>query len=217
MALPKEEGGLGLRDFRTLLALAASMKRARKLWNYKSSIWAEWMRECYIMGNGLNDIEKRPSIDSALWAGLLDDRNKFNTYLICNPNYVFQWVGFGINFSFKNAVESVRKREDPDSLSKGIWSSKIGKHDMTLWRARRGRITTRYEAATRPRSGQEDTDCLLCDDPMESQTHLFFWCEFAQGIWKELRRWKPDLFTPDTTTLEDFMEQAERRTTGAPC
>ena len=216
MTLPKEEGGLGLRDFRTL-ALAATMKRVHRLWTCDISIWAKWMRDRYIRGIRLYEITKRPNADSALWAGVLDDRTQFINYMTCNNNYEFNWKGFGNNFSFKNAVETVRNKKEKDNLAKGIWCSKIGKHSMTLWRARWGRITTKYEAARRLRSQLEDTDCILCNGPLESQTHLFYRCEYARDLWLELRRWKPGLFSDDNITLEDYMEQAERRTKGGPC
>lgn len=110
------------------------MKRAYRLWTCDASIWTKWMRERYIKGKGLYDINKRPNIDSTLWVGLLDDRGEFMNHMSCNPNYVFQWNGFGSDFSFKNAVETVWEKKD--NLAEGIWSNKIGKHAMMLWRTR---------------------------------------------------------------------------------
>lgn len=152
------------------------------------------MRERYIRGKGLREIDKRPNTDSALWAKLLDDRNKFNDVMICNSSYVFLWIGAGI-FSFKNAVESIREKKEPDTLAKGVWSSGIMKHDVIVWRTQSKRITTKFEMATKPRSRHENTDCLLCEGPKESQTHLFFRCDFAKEVWKDLQVWKRGLFT----------------------
>lgn len=174
--------------------MTASMKRVWRLWTFEESVWTEWMRKRYIMGRGLREIDKRPNADSALCAGILDDRSTFNNFLICNPNYEFHWAGTDNEFSFKNVVETIRLKRNPDILAKEVWSSSIIKQAMTIWRARWNRITTRLELVTRPRSQQENTDCLLCEGPMEPQVHLFFRCEFAQQIWERLRQWRPGLF-----------------------
>lgn len=88
MTLPKEEEGLGLRDFKTA-AIAASMKRVYRIWTNDESIWTVWMRRRYIKNRELGEITKRPNIDSALWVGILDDGDKFNNFLICDTNYEF--------------------------------------------------------------------------------------------------------------------------------
>jgi len=87
------------------------------------------------------------SIDSTLWVGILNNREKFIEHMKCDPHYNFQWNGLGSNFSFKNAVETIRPRKAKDNLAEGIWCSRIRKHSMTLWRARWSRITTHYDAA----------------------------------------------------------------------
>lgn len=65
-------------------------------------------------------------MDSILWVGILDDLIKFNDYIKCiGLNYVFGWIEEGSNFSFKNAMESIRTKGQVDQLAKGIWGSDI--------------------------------------------------------------------------------------------
>lgn len=96
------------------------MKRVWCLWTFEESIWTEWMRERYINGRSLNEIDRRSNIDSTLWAGIIDNRRKFNNILICDSNYVCHWVGTSTEFSFKNVVESIRARKDQDNYTKGV-------------------------------------------------------------------------------------------------
>lgn len=55
MAMPKEEGRLGLRDPQ-ILHLATMTRRIYKIWVGKNLVWVRWMRVCYIKVKSLNSI-----------------------------------------------------------------------------------------------------------------------------------------------------------------
>lgn len=54
----KEEGGLGVRDFKALDE-AATIKDTISLWENNNSAWARWMDARYIKGRGFEEIMKK--------------------------------------------------------------------------------------------------------------------------------------------------------------
>lgn len=214
MTLPKDEGGLGVRDFRES-QLAAIIKRTWRIWTSNDSIWARWMRVRYIKGRDLNSIPKRDGRDSALWAEVLDHKGKISSVISIGTDYNCVWTGYGSTFSYHNAWASIRHHEEPDPLSKGIWSLGVPKFSIALWRARWGKFTTDSQLAIWGIT--EDTDCYLCEDAMETSDHIFSHCSYIREIWRQIRGQQPQLFPSNPSTLDGYMEEARSKRASTAC
>ncbi|GFY93106.1 hypothetical protein Acr_08g0015020 [Actinidia rufa] len=80
-------------------------------------------------------------------------------------------------------------------MSKSLWNLHAKKD--TLW----VKWPERETACKRKADGQiEDTSCVLCGDPVESVSHLFFQCTIVRQIWAEIKGWLG--FSRALTTLE---------------
>lgn len=55
MALPKDEGRLGLMNFDTVVSSNAVMK-ATKIWSKDSSLWVDWMQQRYAQFCAIDNI-----------------------------------------------------------------------------------------------------------------------------------------------------------------
>lgn len=213
MALPKREGGLGLRGFSDV-ARAAVVKRTWRIWHDMDSIWASWMRARYVGSTTLEQCGKRSGIDSAAWCEIIDAKSYT---LACMDGRSHNWIGAGGKFSFKNAWETIRIRADKDPLAMGIWASQVSKHAFTLWRARWDRISTQEAMSQRDRSNPDlDVSCHLCSGQNESLTHLFFECSYSKEIWKGLERRTYGTTTTQATNLQQCMQVLNRLSLHSP-
>ena len=78
-----------------------------------------------------------------------------------------------------------------------VWHRSImPKHSFILWLSLKERLLTREKLMDQI----EDTSCILCGDPVESVSHLFFHCMTVQQIWAEIRDWLG--FSRALTTLK---------------
>lgn len=94
MALPKEEGGLGVRSL-FMIALATPVRKAAGL-SEKHSVLSSWMQQRYIKGRALQDIKIRPTIDSSQWKELMASKRGIETCLECRAGSIVIWkVGEG--------------------------------------------------------------------------------------------------------------------------
>lgn len=127
------------------------------LWTCDDSIWTQWMRGRYIKAKGLRSI---------------DFKGKINSIIKCGPNYDFLYRQE--HAPLRNVWETLRSRGEEGRL-------KIQYNDMA-WRARWGKIATRLDWADKIRDRDIDTDCVLCNIPMESKNHIFFLCKYSTKV-----------------------------------
>lgn len=81
MVLPKEQGGLGVRD-QLMIASAAPIKKTARIWE-KSSILARLMQSRYVKRRALQSSIVSPTIDSAQWKELMASKGKTELYIEC--------------------------------------------------------------------------------------------------------------------------------------
>ena len=71
--------------------------------------------------------------------------------------------------------------------SKLIWNrSIIPRHAFITWLYAQKRLPTKTRLA---RFTDQSTTCSICHSGEEDDQHLFFDCEYAQGVWRELENW----------------------------
>ncbi|MCI41257.1 F-box family protein, partial [Trifolium medium] len=65
-----------------------------------------------------------------------------------------------------------------------------------VWQLLHGRVPTRNNLVTRQILDVDgDVSCALCGEAMETELHLFLYCEIAQLVWMEIFDWLGVLFS----------------------
>ena len=96
-----------------------------------------------------------------------------------------QWADSG-KFNVKACYEFFRPKGPKVSWAKVVWHCTImPRQSFILWLSMKERLLTREKMIDQI----EDTSCVLCGDPIESVSHLFFHCRTANQIWTEIKQW----------------------------
>ncbi|CAH9093039.1 unnamed protein product [Cuscuta europaea] len=210
VCLPKNEGGLGIRDAKVWNCALLS----RTLWNIhakKDSLWVKWMNEVYLFGRDVwtfvphtkdsrliktigtvRDllISKFPSLDMAvIHMGKMSQNGKLSSSKIYDllriKGTIHPWMSF-------------------------IWKSYIPpKFSFITWLAFRGRLAT-YDCL-----GFLDVVnvCHFCKGGPETVSHLYFECVFTGQVWNLIRDWLG--LTRQMTTLSSAVKWMKKEQTGA--
>jgi hypothetical protein len=73
---------------------------------------------------------------------------------------------------------------------KFIWKSGVpSKVSAFSWQLLLDRVPTRVNLCRRRVVSTDETLCLICQEGVETASHLFLHCSFAAGIWYSLIRW----------------------------
>lgn len=134
MILPREEGGMGVRDFAQQNE-ATTMMQTNKIWLQTNKICASWFSCHCIKDLPFNDITKRYN-DSTKWNHLLQNCGTTTRCINCNSNGKVAWKGIGGTPSIANVINTLRVCNALDSMAKGIWAAMIPKVALLLWRIR---------------------------------------------------------------------------------
>lgn len=82
--------------------VSRTLKKVIHVWSADESLWVLWMRNRYIGGRSLIEIEGRNN-DSPVWREILRDRELFSTCATCEAKWVMwwtseKWVEWGTKF-----------------------------------------------------------------------------------------------------------------------
>ncbi|XP_057478807.1 uncharacterized protein LOC130766129 [Actinidia eriantha] len=183
---PKQEGGLGFIDLQAW-NLALLSKSIWNLQSKKDSLWVKWMNQIYIKSPSFWEYTPAKQ-DSQLIRQLAIIRDRIvmieGTDLLA-LNRLNQWAESG-KFNVKACYEFFRPKSPKVSWQKVVWHHSImPKHSFILWLCLKERLLTREKMIDQI----EDSSCVLCGDPMESVSHLFFHCRKVNQIWTKIKGW----------------------------
>ncbi|GFZ01947.1 hypothetical protein Acr_15g0005560 [Actinidia rufa] len=122
------------------------------------------------------------------------------------------WIALG-KFNVKASYEFFRPKGMKVHWNKIVWHRSLQpKHSFILWLSLKERLLTREKLVDQI----EDTSCILCGDPVESVSHLFFRCTIVRQIWTVIKGWLG--FSRALTTLKATAKRIvkEGRGTGVP-
>lgn len=175
MSLPKEDGGLGLRNPKTL-NLTGGIMRQLRMWN--SSIWADWVKERYVRRQGLSDITTK--------IGYMEGHpgERSNTHVSYTNNYGLNWKRSTPLNSFKEVNNCIWPRTIGDRFAIGIWDNNSFKIAIIPWKLKWGRLYT-FDGL-RKWGADCPIKCMLCDTQDESIGHLFFNFRYSRSILQQL-------------------------------
>jgi hypothetical protein len=105
----------------------------------------------------------------------------------------------GADFTVKSTYRAVAKLTEPEtSLShsqayifKMIWKCPApSKVSGFIWQLLHGRIPTRYNLfLRRVLEADGDRNCVICGEAVETELHLFLYCEIAMLVWMKILSW----------------------------
>ena len=184
--LPKEEGGLGIRDIKAWNKALIS----KTLWDIqakKDSIWVQWVHQIYMSNSNFWEYNSKHG-DSPLIKQIISLRDEI---IAAEHNVegalqrITQWQSDG-EFHSKMAYEYFRPRRAKLAWTKMVWQSFITpKHSFILWLGMKEKLLTKDKL----QEVTEDIACPLCRAEAETIDHVFFCCRIANEIWAKIKSW----------------------------
>lgn len=176
--MPKQEGGLGLRNNK----IRNSAILLKMLWNIhqnKDSLWIKWVHGYYLKGKNVWKWECKNN-DHPLFKKLGKTRN----FIIQRTGYVSSAIQF-LNSCSNMNVLSVSKiyewmwpKAERRAWMSLTWRKYIPpKHSFVLWLCMRGRLYT----LDKWKMELDDRKCVFCKVNLENVAHLFFQMFFCQS------------------------------------
>ncbi|XP_057463935.1 uncharacterized protein LOC130753806 [Actinidia eriantha] len=194
---PKSEGGLGFIDLNAWNMALMS----KSLWNLqakKDSLWVKWVSHFYLKGQPFWEYNSTRQ-DSQMIRQLAQIRDKIvaeEGSRLAALNRLQLWIAQG-NVIVKASCEFFRPKAMRVHWTKVAWHRSMQpKHSFILWLSLKERLLTRDKLMEQI----EDTSCVLCGNPEESVSHLFFHCTIVTQIWAEIKEWLG--FSRALTTLK---------------
>ncbi|MDV3199971.1 MAG: reverse transcriptase domain-containing protein, partial [Candidatus Phytoplasma australasiaticum] len=184
LCLPKEEGGLGLRNIKIWNA-AILVKVIWDIHRNKNSLWIKWIHNFYLPGKEFWSWKPTRN-DSALMRSITRIRDMM--IQICGGKSESIIALTNCNgpggLSSSKVYEIIRPKAPKCFAFRFIWKGFIPpKFSFTTWLCLRGRLPTKDNLHFL----QIDGTCTLCGKGMENINHLFFSCDFSKQVWEEVR------------------------------
>ncbi|KAL8463730.1 hypothetical protein ACS0TY_034404 [Phlomoides rotata] len=187
VCLPKEEGGLGIRDIK----IWNQALLAKVLWsihNKADSLWIKWIHSYYLPNttfwNWAPNKQTSPllkriwEIKNILVSKCDDD---IDSTIGCLNS-----MASGGRFCCANMYDLLRRKEENQPWKRAVWKSFIPpKLSFTLWLAAHNKLSTRTNLAYL----DIVRVCPLCLSHDESVDHLFFSCRCTKPVWDAVRGW----------------------------
>lgn len=111
MIKPKDQGGMGVRDYKTVQQ-AVIIGRACRMWD-REGIWSNWMEWRYIKDRPFSVIEGRQG-DSSSWKATLRRKSQISNCAMLAANGLKSWIGKGANCTTENIVTTIRPDHPKD-------------------------------------------------------------------------------------------------------
>ncbi|XP_031124367.1 uncharacterized protein LOC116027080 [Ipomoea triloba] len=185
ICLPKEEGGLGLKNIKLWNATVLS----KIIWNIhknKNSLWIKWIHSFYLIHKDFWTWKPTRN-ESALMRSL----SRIRDILIEKSGGVPECIRVlskcdePAGFSSAEVYELIRPRAQKGADFKFIWKGFIPpKFSVTSWMCLKGRLPTKDRLK---KFLEMDETCSFCGKEQENSNHLFFSCDFSKQVWEEVR------------------------------
>ncbi|KAJ8423397.1 hypothetical protein Cgig2_029107 [Carnegiea gigantea] len=186
----KKHGRTGIKDY----VAWNKVTIAKLVWavaTKKDTLWVKWVHGRYIKDTNCWDYALAPD-SSWTWKKICSTKETFK------PGYhnSHDW-----QFQGRNLVECTKVSRD-----KVVWArASIPRHAFITW------VYVQHRLPTKARLNrfipQSDLQCLLCNNVVEEDTHLFTECPYAVEVWDSLMQWWP---IPCRNTYADLTASLSR-------
>ncbi|XP_074298021.1 uncharacterized protein LOC141628823 [Silene latifolia] len=173
----KEEGGLGLKDQKTMNK-AMIGRLVHWIMEEKDSIWVKWVHKNYLKGKAWLDYKS-----SANFSWVLRRICKVKEEMLPGYNYG-TWTAQS-KYVPAMGYEWLKDRKTAVTWSKWIWNEQVvPKHQFVGWLYAHGAMRTKDKLI---KYGIEvDDSCLLCNQAAESLDHLLCDCIYSRRVVQEV-------------------------------
>ncbi|CAN1177469.1 LINE-1 reverse transcriptase homolog [Linum perenne] len=183
VAMPKAEGGLGVKDFRSW----NSANIIRHIWAILSqagSLWIAWLNAYRLKGRSFWLV--RSTSGSWHWKRLLKLREVIRSYVSNDEDGDLLWNGKIMSkFKLAEVWEVIRVKGNAVSWYSLIWTGfVIPRRSITAWIILNDRVATRDKI--KKWNPGIDTSCELCQNAEETRDHIFTECVFAVHLMQQL-------------------------------
>lgn len=185
VCMPKDEGGLGLRD----LATWNKALHTKILWNIHckaDSLWIRWIHTEFIKNQDPWLLIPHP-LDSPFIKNIFSIRDLIVSKCAGDiPKAKLLLESWYKGNGTAEAYEFLRVKGEKPLWYRAIWKSFIPpKFSITLWFALHGRLKT----IDRLPFASGSLWCALCNSDNESNEHLFFRCPATLAVWNMIKTW----------------------------
>ncbi|CAL1377701.1 unnamed protein product [Linum trigynum] len=179
VAVPKAEGGLGVRDFR----LWNKACIVRHLWNIlaeQGSLWVAWVTRYRLRDRTIWEIAPT-AVGSWIWKRILKLRDSVLSF-VSGAGSSLKWDGLAMaRFSVKRVWHTMRVKQPEVEWAFLLWGKYfIPKHSVLVWLIIHNRIVTKDKLFSWGKV--VDQTCMLCPGGDESRDHLFAECSYFQAV-----------------------------------
>ncbi|XP_010687418.1 uncharacterized protein LOC104901528 [Beta vulgaris subsp. vulgaris] len=180
VCLPKKAGGLGIRDIKMWNRAAVG----RYVWAItakKDNLWIEWVNGVYIKEEDWWGY-KPPK--GCCWYGKMICEIKEELKGLLSQNLLMQME----DYSLKEMVRLYTGDLERVSWDKYVWNKlTIPKHRFFVWLTMQNRLQT--TSRLHKIGIANSANCLICDDEVETQTHLLFECKYSSDVFRQVKIW----------------------------
>ncbi|CAN1153332.1 LINE-1 retrotransposable element ORF2 protein [Linum perenne] len=177
VALPKKEGGVGIRDFRSW-NLANVIRHIWKILMNEGSLWIAWLK-CYrIKQKSFWTVTS--DAGSWHWKRLLKLREFVRPLIAQDDEGDLSWNGHYVQkLKIGTIWEGIRKKRSEVNWYGCVWTGYyVPRRAVITWLIVTNRINTRDKIKSW--DPLVDTTCALCEVEEESREHLFVHCDYAK-------------------------------------
>ncbi|CAN1153049.1 LINE-1 retrotransposable element ORF2 protein [Linum perenne] len=183
VALPKEEGGVGLRDMRSWNYANV----ARHIWSLLmkvGSLWVAWIGKYRLKGRDFWEVKS--TVGSWHWTKLLKLRSKVRQYFDIDADGDVMWKGtYMPKFRVSKVWNDIRPTAPKVKWYEAVWKDlSIPRRSFITWLIVIDRVATKDKI--KRWSPNIAAECELCGNAEESREHLFAECGYVNLIFSTL-------------------------------
>ncbi|CAL1376155.1 unnamed protein product [Linum trigynum] len=210
VALPRREGGLGIRDFKKWNQACV----IRHIWNLlavSGSLWVAWVKKYRLKTRSIWEITGQ-SAGTWIWRKILKSREGVQSH-ISGSGESLAWDNRVLpRYSVKLVWKAIRESQEEVDWYKVVWGKPFSpKHSLLLWLVILNRITTKEKLQSWGLT--DDSSCGLCPGGIETRDHLFSGCSYGRSVFVAVLS-KFCRF-PECSTWQDQLQWAIRQWAGS--
>lgn len=177
MCKSRNNGGLAIKN----LSAWNTAQIAKLVWaveHKKDTLWVRWVHGKYLKNQDWWEYQP-PSDCGWNWRKICKVKEDLKHFLQSSQHY-----------SVSKGYKHLNASDGKVPWARCTWSRMaLPRHSFVLWMLRHHRLPTKLRLAKF--IPNMPTQCFLCNNQDEDETHLFTSCTYAISLWRNLMQWWP--------------------------